>query len=136
LIDSEPGRSPSNKKATYVLAGGSMLALVGLLADLQAIIPARKTPEGCQGVIQPQAVLSRDQLTALLNTTLQTPTTTPKQTIRAIAREPYCILPSLTLPPNEPVEREAYPLAFDPDTWIVLRYTGDAYAGFEFSFRQ
>jgi len=34
------------------------------------------------------------------------------------------------------VEREAYPLEFDPQTWFVLQYHGEEFVGFDFSFRQ
>ncbi|NJP12002.1 MAG: hypothetical protein HC866_23115 [Leptolyngbyaceae cyanobacterium RU_5_1] len=30
----------------------------------------------------------------------------------------------------------AYPLAFDPQTWFIVLYEGDEYAGYSFSFRR
>jgi hypothetical protein len=31
--------------------------------------------------------------------------------------------------------REAYPLEFDPQTWLVLLYEGDQYTGYRFATR-
>ncbi|MEL6814895.1 MAG: hypothetical protein AAFP03_08780 [Cyanobacteria bacterium J06598_3] len=33
------------------------------------------------------------------------------------------------------IEREAYPLAFDPQAWVVVRYAGGEYAGYDFVFK-
>ena len=32
------------------------------------------------------------------------------------------------------VEREAYPLAFDPEAWVVVSYVEEKYVGYDFVF--
>ena len=114
-------------------AGGSMLALAALL-----VVPSR-TPSTdaaktdlCQHVVQESSVLSRDELSQLLAVSERS----TKASIRQIIQEPYCVLPPLTVREGAPAVREAYPLAFDPQTWFVVLYEGEEYAGFDFSFRR
>lgn len=90
-----------------------------------------KSNRHCQEVIQPQTVLSRAQLAQLLTI----PERDPKQRIQAIIAEPYCIMPSVQIRAGTPALREAYPLEFDPETWLVVLYEGDEYAGYRFLYR-
>lgn len=117
----------------YMLAGGSVVAALGLLVEPQELIsklaPAK---EACQEVVQPQAVLSRDQLSQLLTV----PEGANKEQMRQVMPQPYCRLPDLQVRSGAMAEREAYPLAFDPQTWLVVLYEGDDYAGYSFSFRR
>jgi hypothetical protein len=48
---------------------------------------------------------------------------------------PYCRLSELEVRAGVRAQREAYPLAFDPQTWFVVLYEGDQYTGYSFSFR-
>ncbi|NEQ97946.1 MAG: hypothetical protein F6K30_14705 [Cyanothece sp. SIO2G6] len=116
----------------YVVAGGCILAALALMVDVQSLMPTATAPELCQTVLQPNAVLSRDHLAQLLVVSERS----PKATVRQVIAEPYCQLPTLQLRAGVPAEREAYPLEFDPDTWFVVLYEGDEYAGFDFSFRR
>lgn len=86
----------------------------------------------CQSMIHPQATLSR----ATLGQLLTIPERSPRHQIRAILPQPYCLLAELSLRAGVTAEREAYPLAFDPKTWVILLYEGDEYAGYAFQFEQ
>lgn len=124
------GRSRKPQAAKYLMAGGSMLALVGLLVDLREIVKPAPPNNVCQEVVQPQSVLSRNELARLL----QVPERDRKQVIQAIISEPYCRLADVEVRAGVPAQREAYPLAFDPQTWLVVLYEGDEYAGYSFVF--
>jgi hypothetical protein len=122
-----------------LLAGGLMFALVGLLFDVQGIktflskppiiTPAHKQT-ACPSVVQDDARLSREQLAQLLTI----PERDPKSRVRQVVNEPYCQYPTLKIRSGVEAEREAYPLAFDPNTTLVILYENDEYAGYRFSF--
>ncbi len=92
---------------------------------------SQKPNRDCQEIVQPQAVLSREKLAQLLTI----PERDSRERVRAIVAEPYCILPSLTIRAGVTAIREAYPLEFDPDTWLILLYEGEEYAGYRFIYR-
>ena len=121
-------RSPDFK---YLLAGGSLLAGFVLVGDISSVFEAEPVANVCQEIVQPDAVLSRDSLSRLISI----PERDAKSSVREILNEPYCVLPSIEIRSGELAEREAYPLAFDPQTWVVLLYEGDEYAGYDFSFQ-
>lgn len=121
----------------YLIAGGAMLALVGVMADLrgtismQALRPARPA-NVCEEIVQPQASLSREELSRLLTI----PERSPKESVRAIVQEPYCRMGAVEVRAGAPAEREAYPLEFDPQTWFVVLYEGEEYVGYSFVFNR
>lgn len=118
---------------TPLLAGGLMFAFVSLLMDMRgAIVPraAGAEHDACQGTVNSQAVISKEQLAQLLTV----PERDPKTRVRDILNEPYCQLPSLQVRAGVAAEREVYPLAFDPQARLVILYEGDEYAGYRFSF--
>jgi hypothetical protein len=125
-------RKSNATSVKYVLAGGSVAAAFGLIIDpsglLNNVAPAKDV---CQEIVQSQAILSRDQLSKLLTV----PEGSSQEQVRQIVKEPYCKLQNLQLRVGEASQREAYPLAFDPQTWFVVLYEGDQYAGYSFSFR-
>lgn len=121
-------RSPDFK---YLLAGGSLLAGLVLVGDVSSVFEPKPAVDVCQEIVQPDAVLSRDALSRLISI----PERNAKSSVRDILNEPYCVLPSIEIRSGELAEREAYPLAFDPQTWVVLLYEGDEYAGYDFSFQ-
>lgn len=125
-------QKPSRLGMTQLIAGGTMLAAAGLLIDLRGVFTPTTEPDVCQEVVQSQSVLSRDELASLLTV----PERANKQKVREIVQEPYCKLPSVEVRAGVPAVREAYPLAFDPQTWFVILYEGEEYAGYSFSFRQ
>ena len=116
----------------YMLAGGSVVAALGLLVDPRGLMPkAAPTQDVCQEVIQPKAILGREQLSQLLTI----PEGSNKDQLRQFMQAPYCRLSQLEVRAGVTAQREAYPLAFDPQTWFVVLYEGDQYAGYSFSFR-
>jgi hypothetical protein len=117
-----------------LLAGGLMFALVSLLMDMRGMIPQAKTAnhhEACQGTVNSGVLISREQLAQLLTV----PERDSQTRVRDILKEPYCQLPSLQVRAGVAAEREVYPLAFDPQTRLVILYEGDEYAGYRFSFQ-
>lgn len=119
-------------RVNYLLAGGSMLALVGVLVDLRGMFKPSAPSNVCQSIVQPQSVLSRDELSQLLSI----PERNSKESVQAIVSQPYCVLPSVEVRAGVSAEREAYPLAFDPQTWFVVLYEGNEYAGYGFVFQK
>ncbi|MBD2089085.1 hypothetical protein H6F67_04355 [Microcoleus sp. FACHB-1515] len=123
-------RKPRRKGAIF-LAGSSMLAAGLLFVDLHGVKP--NAPKSvCQQVIQARSVLSRDELAKLLNVRERS----SKSAVQAIVSEPYCKLAPIEIRAGVRADREAYPLAFDPNTWLVVLYEGDEYAGYDFAIRR
>lgn len=87
-------------------------------------------PTDCSQVISDTSRLSRAQLAQLL----AIPERDAKERVRQVVSEPYCQLPDLNIRSGVAAEREAYPLAFDPDTTLVILYENNEYAGYRFSF--
>lgn len=120
------------KKLQFLAIGGILFALLGLVSNPRNLLSARAPSEPCQEVLQPQAILTREQLSQLLTI----PERSPRAKIRAIVNAPYCKLAAIEVRANVLAEREAYPLAFDAQTWLVILYEGEEYAGYAFSFRR
>lgn len=127
-----PRKRRPRRPVKYLLAGGSMLAIVGVLVDLRNVFQPPPDPNVCQEVVQSQSVLSRDELSRLLSVSERD----SKSAVREIVSEPYCTLPDVEIREGVTAEREAYPLAFDPQTWFVVLYEGEEYAGYSFVFQQ
>jgi hypothetical protein len=126
-------RHPRNAGVKYMLAGGSVVAALGLLMDPRALLPNFSAQrEVCQEIVQEKAVLSREQLSQFLTI----PEGASRDQLRQVMNSPYCRLPELEVRAGVRAQREAYPLAFDPQTWFVVLYEGDQYTGYSFSFRQ
>ncbi|NJL47854.1 MAG: hypothetical protein HC929_10685 [Leptolyngbyaceae cyanobacterium SM2_5_2] len=119
-----------------LLAGGLMLVIVGLIQNVGGVRQWLVTnqpsqPQDCEAIIHSDARLSREQLASLLTI----PERDPKDAVRKIVSEPYCRLPQLQVRSGVVAEREAYPLAFDPNTQLVILYENDEYAGYRFRFQ-
>lgn len=108
-----------------------MLALMAFLVPNSLKSSAPPQPEVCSQVVQAQSFLSRNELSQLL----AVPERASREAVRQVVAEPYCLLPPLAVREGEMAEREAYPLEFDPQTWLVVLYEGGEYAGYDFSFR-
>jgi hypothetical protein len=121
-------------KPAYALLAGSLLALVGVMTDVRSLIRNPVTAPSpfatCQEIIQPESVLSRAQLADLLAVSERE----SRERVREIVQAPYCKLPDIEIRAGVIAEREAYPLEFDPETWFVVLYEGEEYAGYDFSF--
>ena len=129
----KPRKRSGSRSGSFVFFGGGMLALAAMLITPK---PGRLHSDAqgdvCQKQIQAQSVLSRDELTKLLTI----PERSPKARVREVIAEPFCLLAPGSYREGVQAEREAYPLEFDPHTWLVLLYEESEYAGYDFSFRQ
>lgn len=116
----------------YMLAGGTVVAALGMLMEPQSLFARMTTAKtSCQEVIQPKSVLSREQLSQLFTV----PDRAPKEQLRQVTKAPYCRLATVATQAGVAPEREAYPLAFDPQTWLVVTYEGGEYTGYTFNFK-
>ncbi|HEY9633881.1 MAG TPA: hypothetical protein V6D14_10770 [Coleofasciculaceae cyanobacterium] len=118
-------------KPDHLLLGGAVLAAVGLaLAQPNAELPkqALDPNQFCQEMVQPKAVLSREQLAQLLTV----PERGDRTKVQSIVKQPYCRMPNLSVRAGATTERHAYPLASDPQTWVVILYEGKTYVGYGF----
>lgn len=87
--------------------------------------------ETCQGEIHGDVVLSRENLATFLTVSERD----PKSRVREILPQSYCQLPTIEVRAGVVSEREIYPLAFDPQTWLIILYEGEEYAGYQFRFQ-
>ena len=124
-------RKRNDGSAKVLLAGGSMLALAAILVNPNQSEQVKSGVDICQQRVETTSVLSRAQLSQLLSI----PERTAKEAVRKIVEEPYCVLQPLEIRAGAEAQREAYPLAFDPQTWFVVLYENEEYAGYDFSFR-
>ncbi len=150
---SNPSLQPSASRRSNqlsikpLLAAGLICALSVLLLDVKGIKTLLSDPVGfvrtptthpvidqlsddCATDIVSSAQLSREQLLKLL----AVPERDSKTRIRQITTEPYCQLSGINIRAGVEAEREAYPLAFDPTTALVILYENDEYAGYRFLF--
>jgi hypothetical protein len=128
------GQAASRPQPRQVLvAGGSVLALAALLItpNLNQEQAQEAGAFTCIRQEQPKSLVSRDQVKKLLETELQA----TKVTVQEFLNAPYCVLSPGKTEAGLPAEREAYPLEFDPQTWLVVLYDGDRYVGYDFRFR-
>ena len=142
-----PVRSPVKPLVKPLLAGSLLFSLIGLLLDFgsakslltqSALFPsALKTGKAvetlsktCESEVVETSQLSREQLLQIL----AIPERDSKSRIRQIIAEPYCQLSNLQIRAGVDAVREAYPLAFDPNTTLVLLYEGEEYAGYRFKY--
>lgn len=127
---------PPSSPIKPLLAGGLIFAVLGLMFDFQGMrsfltTPSHPVAQGdCEAIVQADAQLTREQLAQLL----AIPERDAKERVRQIVSEPYCRLPELNVRSGVVAEREAYPLAFDPGTQLVILYEKDEYAGYRFNF--
>lgn len=129
-----PKRRPKRPKRRYrpVTSGLLMLLSFSLGFGLRFHAKAASTEQDlCQDIISSQAVLSRQQLTQLLTV----PERENRQAIEAITESPYCTLSAIEVRAGVTAERAAYPLAFDPNTWLVVLYEDEEYVGYGFKIQ-
>lgn len=131
-----PGSTPSGAPLKSLIAGGVVIAAALVIVDFQDMrtwVSKTQTatgPNTCEEIIQTEATLSREQLATLLTI----PERDSKERVRQVVAEPYCTLAGLMVRSGVSAEREAYPLAFDPKTHLVILYENNEYAGYRFNF--
>lgn len=115
-----------------MLAGLALLVDAGSLSGIKSNFSfGRSFPEACQEMVQSRSLLSRAELSQLLTI----PERSPKAKIKEVIQEPYCKLATTEVRAGIPADREAYPLEFDLQVWLIVLYEGEEYAGYAFSFR-
>lgn len=126
-------RGSRHVRSKRMMAVGSVLLAFGLFTDLQSRSQVsrrhKSIGESCQKVVHAEATLSKQQLARLL----AVPEGGNKEQIREITKAPYCELGELQIRVGATAQREAYPLEFDPKTWLVILYEGEQYAGYRFA---
>jgi hypothetical protein len=118
-------------KSELVLISGALLAAIGLTLTQPENVPVNRGPDPnlfCQEIVQPKAKLTREQLAQLLTV----PERGARPKVQGIVKEPYCRMSNLTIRAGATTERVAYPLASEPQTWLVILYEGDTYVGYGF----
>ncbi|MCU0526190.1 MAG: hypothetical protein MUF72_15335 [Elainella sp. Prado103] len=112
------------------LMGGALAVIAGLTMDMREVISMeqRRQPENCVGDVQPTAAISREQLATFLTVSERG----TKTVVQNILQMPYCMLSPLEVRAGVPAERSVYQLAFDPQTWLIVLYEGEEYAGYQF----
>jgi hypothetical protein len=114
-----------------LLLGGIALLTLGLVTDLRGLPSFGNRNSGtCEQMIQAKSTLSRDQLAQLL----KLPEGASQAQVLALLQPPYCKL-AATNAAGVAIDRQAYPLAFDLQTWLVVQYEGEKYVGYEFKLR-
>lgn len=111
-------------------AGGGMVAFAALVVTPQFVSQEVAATTVCEQRVEDQSVLSRDQLSELL----AIPERSSQEAVQAVIDQPFCVLNPTEVRAGVPAEREAYPLAFDPQTWLIVLYEEGEYAGYDFSF--
>lgn len=122
---------PQQMGIRLFLLGGALAVIAGLSMDMRDAISmerANRRPENCAGDVNADATISRDQLATFLTVTERE----SKLIVQDILQGPYCQLPGLEVRAGIPAERTVYRLAFDPQTWLVVLYEGEEYAGYQF----
>jgi hypothetical protein len=125
------------------LLGGLFLLMFALMVDVRrvgswgnvfgnSLNAARRPIEACQGEVHPDIVLSREKLAEFLTVSERE----PKTRVQEILQQSYCQLPAIAVRAGVVAERDVYPLAFDPHTWLIVLYEGEEYAGYQFQFQQ
>ena len=107
-----------------------MVAFAALMVTPQFVAQETESTTVCEQWVETQSVLSRDQLSELLSI----PERSSREAVQAVIAEPFCVLNQTEVRAGIPAAREAYPLAFDPQTWLIVLYEEGEYAGYDFSF--
>jgi len=124
-------RRSRRQSVKYLLAAGTFVALAGMLINPRDLLGAKAPDDPCQSAVKSKVTLSRDRLAQLLTVSEGD----RKDKVRSILKEPYCTL-VIEVRSGVKSDREAYPLAFDPQTWLIVLYEGNEYRGYAFSFRK
>ena len=119
-------------RTRQLLLGGIALLTLGLVTDRQHLPSWGSSDSGtCAQIMQAKATLSREQLEQFLGI----PEGAPQAKLLTVIQDPYCKLAGVKNPSGTIVDRHVYPLAFDPQTWVIVKYEGQRYVGYEFKVR-
>jgi hypothetical protein len=79
----------------------------------------------CVQFIQANSRISRQQLAQFLNI----PTGSPRNRLIRVLGYPYCLVKAVVED-----QQDAYPMGFDPATWLIVRYKDGYYTGYDFKY--
>ncbi|NES73496.1 MAG: hypothetical protein F6K24_54055 [Okeania sp. SIO2D1] len=121
----------------FFLSNAVLLIIGYLLATLDISFKLPTWPKSqsqvkpnasCTQLVQPDAIISQEQLTQLL----EVPSYSDRAKVQELLKQPYCQLPALTIRAGSLTEREVYPLASNPNTSLVVLFEGNSYVGHGF----
>lgn len=118
-------------KLDQLLIGSALSAVIGLILTQPKVAPPSSELDSsrfCQQIVQPKAAVTRQQLTQLMTV----PERSERSQVQNLLNDPYCVMPSLSIRAGATTERDAYPLLFDGQTWLVVLYEGGTYVGYGF----
>jgi hypothetical protein len=122
--------------SNQLLAGIAGILAIGIFIEAMGLpsFGSREAALECQGTVRSQAAISKDSLAKLL----MLKKGDSKDEVRKVLKDPYCVLPKISLRSGTPTEREAYRIASDAfekstsQTFIVVSYEGDQYLSYRF----
>ncbi len=122
-----------------LLAGVAGVLALGIFFQAMGLpsFGSKEAALECQGSVQSQQSISEENIAKLI----LLKNGDSKEAVRKALKEPYCVLPSITLRTGTPTEREAYRVASDAlerstsQTYIVVSYEGNQYLGYKFWIR-
>ena len=138
-------QAPFKSSRKAAIATGSVATLALLAVVPGQVSSQRASRDLCQEVVQSGAEISRGELASLGSI----PLGETNEAVRAQIDVPYCLLPVSSSDmagrdagheaaddsERRVTAREAYPLAFDPDAWVVVNYSEETYVGYDFAFK-
>jgi len=114
--------------SSFLIASASLFFSNNFLSKNTPQVRLPVKNEFCQEMVLPKAEITGEQLAKLLTI----PNPAERSQVQEVVNQPYCRLPSLSIRAGEMTDRDAYPLAIDPQTWLVVLYEGDNYVGYGF----
>ena len=144
----------TSSKALFATGSVATLALLAVVPNQVASQSVRS--DSCQEVVQSGAEISRGELASLVSI----PQGATREAVRELIDVPYCLLPAAPdsvwgkasrrvsadteaddaaaapIADKLVTTREAYPLAFDPEAWVVVDYSESGYVGYDFVFKR
>ncbi|MBW4441454.1 MAG: hypothetical protein KME10_09515 [Plectolyngbya sp. WJT66-NPBG17] len=125
--------------SNQMLAGVAGVLALGIFFQAMGLpsFGSKEAALECQGAVQSQQAISEDNIAKLI----LLKNGDSKDAVRKALKEPYCILPKLSIRSGTQTEREAYRVASDAlerstsQTFIVVSYEGNQYLGYKFWIR-
>ncbi|GAP98312.1 hypothetical protein [Leptolyngbya sp. NIES-2104] len=125
--------------SNQLLAGVAGILALGIFFQAMGLpsFGSKEAALECQGAVRSQQSTSKDDLARLI----QIDTGNSKEAIRKLLKEPYCVLPSISVRTGAPTDREVYRVASDAlekatsQTYLVVSYEGNQYQGYRFWIR-
>ena len=128
--DRSPRAPSAGGRLVSILVGVLLLSGVGVLGSLSQGWQADTTRQysGCTTTPNYNQALSRETVVKMLSIAERESATT----VQEVLSEPYCRLPSVEIRAGVQAERSLYALDFDAQTWLVVLYEEEEYAGYAF----